>query len=92
MTDYQDNVEIERAARRQVLLERIALEEVDGELMGTYAAIAVRPQGDRRSDWLPRFLVALAGQAPLRAPVAGQPTWRSGAPGERRLTPPWADL
>jgi hypothetical protein len=37
-----------------------------------------------RFGWLRRLVAAATGRAPWRMPTAGQPTWRSGAPWERR--------
>ena len=52
--------------------------ELDLLLAGS--AAVVRPG---RCGWLRRPGAAM-GRAPYRMPVAGQPTWRSGAPWERR--------
>jgi hypothetical protein len=72
----------------QMWLERQAPQPPEGDPIGAEldellagSAAVVWPG---RCGWLRRLAAAAIGRAPYQMPVAGQPTWRSGAPWERR--------
>jgi hypothetical protein len=73
----------ERGFPEQNRLEQMWLDPIGAELDELLAgsAAGVWPG---RCGWLRRLVAAAIGRAPYQMPVAGQPTWRSGAPWERR--------